>query len=48
VRFVESEFDERRTREHIRRVFGDTGEVDFRSMTLRKIFLAIARKGAEV
>jgi ABC-2 type transport system ATP-binding protein len=48
ARFVESEFDEGRTREHIRRVFGDTREVDFRSMTLRKIFLAMARKGAEV
>jgi ABC-type multidrug transport system ATPase subunit len=47
VRFVESEFDEQRTRERIRQIFGDTKDVTFRGMKLREIFLTTARREAE-
>jgi ABC-2 type transport system ATP-binding protein len=48
VRFVESEFDEQRTTEQIRQILGDTRDVNFRAMKLREVFLATARKGAEI
>lgn len=48
VRFVESEFDEQRTREQIRQIFGDTRDVNLRGMKLREIFLATARRDAEI
>jgi ABC-2 type transport system ATP-binding protein len=44
VRFVESRFDEERTLGEVRRVFGDVRDVTFRTMGLRAIFLAMARK----
>lgn len=47
VRFVESEFDEQRTREQIRQIFRDTTDVTFRGMKLREIFLVTARREAE-
>lgn len=47
VRFVESEFDEQRTREQIRQIFRHTMDVTFRGMKLREIFLATARREAE-
>jgi ABC-2 type transport system ATP-binding protein len=43
VRFVESRFDEERTRAEIRSVFGDVREMAFTPMTLRSIFLAMAK-----
>lgn len=47
MRFVESEFDEQRTREQIRQIFRHTMDVTFRGMKLREIFLATARREAE-
>ncbi|PYT60517.1 MAG: ABC transporter ATP-binding protein [Acidobacteria bacterium] len=44
VRFVESQFDDQRTGAEIQRVFGHVKTVAFRAMSLRAIFLAIARK----
>jgi len=44
VRFVESQFDDQRTGTEIQRVFGHVKAVAFRAMSLRAIFLAIARK----
>lgn len=44
VRFVESQFDDQRTGAEIHRVFGGVKAVVFRAMSLRAIFLAIARK----
>ena len=44
VRFVESQFDDQRTGAEIQRVFGHVKAVAFRAMSLRAIFLAIARK----
>lgn len=46
VRFVESRFDEERTSAEIGRVFGEVREVAFHPMTLRAIFLAMARTGS--
>lgn len=46
VRFVESRFDEERTSAEIGRVFGEVREVTFHPMTLRAIFLAMARTAA--
>jgi hypothetical protein len=48
VRFVESEFDEQRTRENIEHVFGGGRDINYRGMSLREIFLATARREAEV
>ena len=45
VRFIDSRFDEERTRAEIRGVFGDVREVTFAPMTLRSIFLAMAKAG---
>ena len=46
VRFVDSRFDEERTRAEIRSVFGDVREMAFTPMTLRSIFLAMAKTGS--
>jgi hypothetical protein len=46
--FVETNFDEEKTPENIRRVFLDVQDVSSKPMNLRSIFLAMARKGAEV
>jgi ABC-2 type transport system ATP-binding protein len=43
VRFVDTAFDEQKTGEQIRRFFAAIRDVAYRSMTLRAIFLAMAR-----
>ncbi|HLW51931.1 MAG TPA: ABC transporter ATP-binding protein [Candidatus Angelobacter sp.] len=45
VQFIESRFDQERTSAEIRRVFGETRSVAFIPMSLRSIFLAMARTG---
>jgi ABC-2 type transport system ATP-binding protein len=45
VRLVESRFDEERTRAEIRGAFGEVREIAFTPMTLRSIFLAMAKAG---
>jgi hypothetical protein len=47
VRFVESRFDEERTRGEIHQAFGEVRDVAFTAMGLRAIFLAIARKSEQ-
>jgi ABC-2 type transport system ATP-binding protein len=47
LRFVESGFDEERTSAEIRKVFGDARNVTFTPMSLRSIFLAMAKTGRE-
>ena len=44
VRFVESRFEEQKTVEEIERMFGPVRDVAFRTLTLREIFLAVAKK----
>jgi ABC-2 type transport system ATP-binding protein len=46
--FIETNFDEEKTPENIRRVFVDVQDVSSKPMNLRSIFLAMARKGGEV
>jgi ABC-2 type transport system ATP-binding protein len=48
VRFVDSRFDEQKTSADIQRVFGDVKDIQFRPLSLRAIFLALARKTEEV
>src|SRR6185436_10154957 len=43
VRFVESRFDRDRTIGEVRRVFGERARVDATPMSLRAIFVALAR-----
>jgi len=45
VRFIESRFEPERTRAEIRGVFGEVRDVTFSPMTLREIFLAMAKVG---
>jgi len=45
VRFIDNRFDEERTRAEIRGAFGDVREMTFAAMTLRSIFLAMAKAG---
>jgi ABC-2 type transport system ATP-binding protein len=45
VRFIESRFDEERTRSQIRRLFGNLRDTTFTPMSLRSIFLAMAKAG---
>jgi len=47
VRFVDSSFDEQRTSADIARLFGPVKDAQFRPLTLRAIFLAMARKSEE-
>jgi ABC-2 type transport system ATP-binding protein len=47
VRFVDSSFDEQRTSADIVRLFGPVKDAQFRPLTLRAIFLAMARKSEE-
>jgi|SRR5690242_17851135 len=47
VRFVDTAFDEARTRAEVSRVFGSVRDVEFRPMTLRSIFLATAKTTSE-
>jgi len=44
VRFVESRFEEQKTVAEIERMFGPVRDVAFRTLTLREIFLAVAKK----
>jgi len=45
VRFIESRFEPERTRAEIGGVFGDVRDITFSPMTLREIFLAMAKAG---
>jgi ABC-2 type transport system ATP-binding protein len=45
IRFVESRFDPDRTKAEIRDLFGETRNVTFTSMSLRTIFLVMAKSG---
>jgi ABC-2 type transport system ATP-binding protein len=47
VRFVESAFEPERTGSAIRTVFGETRNTAFRPMSLRSIFLAMAKSGRD-
>lgn len=48
VRFVDSRYDEQKTSSEIQRLFGSVKDVQYRALSLRAIFLAIARKSEEV
>jgi ABC-2 type transport system ATP-binding protein len=48
VRFVDSRFDEQKTPSEIGRLFGTVKDVQYRALSLRAIFLAMARKSEEV
>lgn len=43
ARFIDTSFDEARTRAEIQRAFGSVRDIEFRPMTLRSIFLAMAK-----
>ncbi|HSK44460.1 MAG TPA: ABC transporter ATP-binding protein, partial [Candidatus Binatia bacterium] len=43
--FIDSQFDQERTRTAIHSAFGDARDVTFTPMTLRAIFLAMAKSG---
>jgi ABC-2 type transport system ATP-binding protein len=45
VQFIESRFDQERTSAEIRQVFGEPRNIAFAPMSLRSIFLAMARTG---
>ena len=47
LRFTESRFNEERTTADIRRSFGDVRNVTFTPMSLRSIFLAMAKTGRD-
>ena len=47
VRFIDSRFDEHKTPAEIHRLFPNAKDVQFRALSLRAIFLAIARKPEE-
>ena len=47
VRFVESRFDEQKASAEIASVFGAVKDVQYRALSLRAIFLAMARKSEE-
>src|SRR6266480_779038 len=48
VRFVDSCYDEQKTSSEIQRLFGTVKDVQYRALSLRAIFLAMARKSEEV
>lgn len=48
VQFIESRFDQQRTSAEIRQVFGEPRNIAFTPMSLRSIFLAVARSGREL
>jgi ABC-2 type transport system ATP-binding protein len=48
VRFIESRFDPEKTNQLIRTVLGETRDVTFTPMSLRSIFLAMAKAGREL
>jgi ABC-2 type transport system ATP-binding protein len=45
MRFIESRFDPERTSAEVRHLFGEPHDVTFRPMSLRSIFVAMARAG---
>ena len=47
ARFIDTAFDDARTRAEIPRLFGSVRDIEFRPMTLRSIFLAMARPSSE-
>jgi len=47
VRFVDSRFDEQNAPNEIRSLFGKVNDIQYRALTLRAIFLAMARKSDE-
>ena len=47
VRFVDSRFDQERTTNDIRRVFGDVRHISVQAMTLRAIFVTLGRHNAK-
>jgi len=47
LRFIETRFNEERTVAEIRRLFGDVRNVTFTPMSLRSIFLALAKAGRD-
>jgi ABC-2 type transport system ATP-binding protein len=47
VRFVDSSFDEEKTSAEIKSHFGAVKDVQYRALSLRAIFLAMARKSEE-
>jgi ABC-2 type transport system ATP-binding protein len=47
VRFVDSRFDEEKTPAEIQRLFPNAKDIQYRALTLRAIFLAMARKTGE-
>jgi ABC-2 type transport system ATP-binding protein len=48
VRFIESRFDPEKTNQQIRTVLGEARDVTFSPMSLRSIFLAMAKTGREL
>jgi ABC-2 type transport system ATP-binding protein len=46
IRFIESQFDQERTCAEIRQLLGEAKDVTFTAMTLRSIFLALAKSGS--
>ena len=48
VRFVETRFDENRTTDEIRSLFGDARQVSIHPMPLRSIFVTLTRSAAQV
>ena len=47
VRFVETNFERERTMAEVRRIFGETRNVELRAMPLRSIFVTLAKAGRE-
>jgi len=47
VRFIDSRFEEQDTRTNIERLFPNAKDIQFRALSLRAIFLAMARKSEE-
>jgi hypothetical protein len=48
VRFVETQFEQERTTMEIRQTFGNAARISVRPMSLRSIFLTIARNSSEI
>ena len=48
VRFIDSCFDEQTSASDIHRLFPTAKDIQFRALSLRAIFLAMARKSTEV
>lgn len=47
IRFVDSRFDEQKIAAEIKSLFGDVRDIQYRALSLRAIFLAMARKSDE-